>query len=222
MKNIIFIAPPSAGKGTYARILSETYKIPHISMGSMLRQAAKRQDELGIYLQEAMAHAELIQDEIVYRVLKERLKEKDCKKGYILDGFPRTIAQAETYEELLKELKKELGVVFVIDIDKNTLISRVTGRRTCENCGAIYNLNIEESLPKNSSICDNCGKELIQRQDDNLETFEARYQTYLEEEKALIDFYKKKKVLYHLNGNLSKEKVLSKMEKILMEEREVK
>lgn len=222
MKSMIFIAPPTAGKGTYARILSEKYKIPHISMGSMLREAAKRQDELGTYLQEAMARAELIQDDIVYQALKERLKEKDCKKGYILDGFPRTRNQAEEYEKILKELKKDLGVVFVIDIDKSILISRVTGRRVCENCGAIYNLNIEASLPKNSSVCDHCGAELIQRQDDNLETFEARYQTYLEEEKALVDFYKKKKVLYHINGNLSKEKVIQKMEKILMEEREEK
>ncbi len=215
MKNIIFIAPPSAGKGTYASYLSKKYGIPHISIGQALREVAKRQDELGRYVLEAMSHAELIRDDLVYQVLEERLSQKDCKQGYILDGFPRTIEQAVAYGRLLKKLKRDLGKVIVIDVDEEVLAKRVTGRRTCEKCGAIYNLNLEESMPKDSSTCDECGGKLLQRPDDNLETFEARYHDYLEKEKALIDYYEQKGVLYHLDGNQEKETCLKELERIL-------
>lgn len=217
MKNIILIAPPAAGKGTLAEMLVQKYPLAHISTGDILRDVAKRNDEIGSYVVEMLSRGELIKDEIIYRLLEERLLEPDCENGYVLDGFPRNVEQAVQYDKILEKLNKELGYVIVIDIEKDLLKQRITGRRICKNCNAIFNINSKEKKPRQESVCDDCGGPLYQRNDDNLEAFEHRYQTYLEKAKPLLDYYEKKKVLYHVDGNGSKEELLFEALKVLSE-----
>jgi len=195
MKNIIFIAPPAAGKGTQSKLVSEQYNIPHISTGDLLREEVSKESELGVYLKQEMDKGALISDEVITELLKNRLMNDDCKNGYILDGYPRNVNQAKTYEEMLKELNKDLGVVIFLDIDKSLALKRTLSRIVCPKCGASYNLNIEELKPKKDSICDKCGNSLKVRSDDNRETFLNRFDTYIENTKDLIDYYKNKDVL---------------------------
>ncbi len=216
--NIILIAPPSAGKGTYAKEIKSKYKIPHISTGQLLREVAKREDEVGEYVAETLSHGEFIQDEIVYEILDQRILEEDCKNGYILDGFPRKVDQAVRYDKFLEDKDFNVGTVLLINVEKDLLIKRVTGRRVCNDCGAIYNLNIPASMPKKDLICDKCRGKLIQRSDDNVEAFEYRYKTYLEKTKPLIDYYESKGCLAVIDGNGDKEVVMKRIEEVLVKE----
>ena len=216
MKNIILIAPPAAGKGTLAAMLKEKYNIPHISTGDILRDVAQRNDEIGMYVQETMSTGAFVKDEIIYQLLEERLSQSDCQNGYILDGFPRNMEQAKKYEEILKTIKQNLGVVIILDVDKDILKKRITGRRICRNCDAIFNINIEGNRPQEDSICDYCHGPLYQRSDDNLEAFENRYQTYLKITEPLVDYYNTKGIVYHVDGSSGKEKLLSEVEKIVL------
>ena len=215
MKNIILIAPPAAGKGTIAEILNEKYQMVHISTGDILREVAKRNDEMGSYIQETLSSGAFVKDEIIYQLLEERLLEADCENGYILDGFPRNLKQAEKYQEILNRIQKELGYVIVIDVDKELLKQRNTGRRICSDCGGIYNINFKEKAPVQDSTCDVCGGRLYQRSDDNLEAFEHRYQTYLEKTQPLIDYYEQQKVVYHIKGDDGTDAMLNKIEEII-------
>ena len=215
MKSIIFIAPPSAGKGTQSLLVSEKYHIPHISTGDLLRVASKEESERGTYIKNQMETGGLVRDEITLELLKERLNQDDCNNGYILDGFPRNVSQADAYEELLKSLNKDLGIVIVLDLDKETAMKRVIGRLTCGKCGSVYNEIIEESKPKKEGICDKCGNVLTKRADDNMQTFENRYDTYLKSTEPLIQYYEKKGNVYHINSGDSKETVFSNIEKVL-------
>lgn len=217
MKNIILIAPPAAGKGTLAEMLVEKYPVVHISTGDMLREVAKRNDEIGSYVVEMLSRGELIKDEIIYQLLEDRLLQPDCENGYILDGFPRNVDQAIEYDKILTKLNKDIGYVIVIDIEKDILKQRITGRRICKNCNAIFNINSKEKRPLKESVCDNCGGPLYQRSDDNLEAFEHRYQTFLEKAKPLLDYYQAKGVLYHINGNGTKTALLEAAEQVLSE-----
>lgn len=215
MKSIIFIAPPSAGKGTQSLMVSEKYHMPHISTGDLLRAASKEKSERGTYIKNQMETGGLVSDEITLELLKERLKKDDCNNGYILDGFPRNVSQAKAYEDLLKSLKKDFGVVIILDLDKQTALDRVIGRLTCGNCGAVYNEKFEESRPKKSGICDKCGNALSKRSDDNAETFEKRYDTYVVNTEPLIQYYEEKGNVYHINSGDPKEIVFSNIEKVL-------
>ena len=217
MKNIMFIAPPAAGKGTQAELVVEKYEIPHISTGNILREISKEDSEIGKYVQETLASGKLVKDDITYQLIEERLKKEDCQNGYIIDGFPRNIEQAYEYDKILKRLGYDIGNVILLDIDKKTLEKRITGRRLCEDCGAIYNINDEEKSPKVESVCDNCGGKLYQRSDDNLEAFETRYQMYEEKTQPIIDYYKKKNVLVEIDGNDSVENIFSKIDNIIKE-----
>ncbi len=219
MKNIILIAPPAAGKGTLATQLKEKYHIPHISTGDILRDVAGRDDEIGMYVQETMSKGALVKDEIIYQLLEERIKEKDCQNGYILDGFPRNLEQAKRYDEILEAVGQSLGFVIILDVDKEVLKKRVTGRRICKDCGAIYNINIENNMPKKDSTCDVCSGALYQRSDDNLEAFEHRYQAYLDMTEPLIDYYGEKGVVRHVDGGVSKEATLKAVEEIILEKK---
>lgn len=219
MKNIILIAPPAAGKGTLAEILNEKYKMVHISTGDLLREVAKREDALGSYIKDTLASGAFVKDEIIYQLLEERLSQADCENGYILDGFPRNMEQAKKYQEILNNIQKKLDYVIVIDVDKELLKQRITGRRICSECGAIYNIHIKETAPKEESTCDQCKGKLYQRSDDNLEAFAHRYQTYLDKTEALIDYYQKQGVLYHIEGNLGIEKMLEEVETIIIGKR---
>ena len=217
MKNIILIAPPAAGKGTVSELLTKKYSMPHISTGDILRDVAKRDDEIGMYVQETISKGAFVKDEIIYQLLEERLQQPDCRNGYILDGFPRNMEQAKKYEEILKTIKKDLGVVVIIDVDKEILKKRITGRRICKECDAIFNINIEGNRPKQESTCDSCSGELYQRSDDNLEAFENRYQTYLDVTSPLIDYYTEKGVVRHVNGGVDKEHLLKEVEAVISE-----
>ena len=217
MKNIMFIAPPAAGKGTQAELVVEKYGIPHISTGDILRDISKEDSEIGKYVYETLANGELVKDEITYQLIEDRLGKDDCKNGYIIDGFPRNIAQAHEYDKILKNLGYEVGNVIFIKVDKKTLEKRITGRRICENCKTIFNINNPKSSPKVESICDNCGGKLYQRSDDNLEAFETRYNMYVEKTEPIIDYYRKQNVLTEVDGDDTVENIFASIDKIISE-----
>lgn len=217
MKNIIFIAPPAAGKGTQSAILEKKYNLPHISTGDILREEAKKDTELGGYIREILGSGNLVKDDITYNLLTKRLSEPDCQNGYVLDGFPRNIEQAYKYDEILKKLNQELGYVIKLDIPLETLEKRITGRRICSDCKTVYNINSEEEKPKQESICDKCGGRLYQRNDDNITSFKNRYKVYIEKTKPLLDYYKEKGILYVINGDDSVESIANKIDNVLKE-----
>ncbi len=217
MKNIIFIAPPAAGKGTQSELISNKYHIPHISTGDILRKVMKEDSEIGEYVLEVISSGNLVKDEIMYSLIEKRLGEKDCQEGYILDGFPRNVEQAKKYDEILDHLGQELGYVIALEIDEKLLAKRITGRRVCEDCGTIYNINEPSETPEIESTCDICGGKLYQRNDDNLESFKNRYQVYLEKTGPLKDYYEKKKVLYKVNGNQSIDEIFEDIVALLEE-----
>lgn len=217
MKSIIFIAPPAAGKGTQSAIIEKKYNLPHISTGDILREESKKDTELGRYIAEVLSNGGLVKDEITYELLTNRLSKEDCKNGYVLDGFPRNIEQAYEYDEILKNLNQELGYVIMLDISKEILEKRITGRRICQECGAVYNINSPKEKPQVESTCDKCKGRLYQRNDDNITSFNNRYELYIEKTKPLLDYYKEKGILYVISGNDTVERVSNKIEKVLKE-----
>ena len=200
MKNIILIAPPAAGKGTLSNSLSTNYGYLSLSTGDMLREKAKNDDSL----REAMKAGMLIEDKTVFQALEEQLN-KIGNKLYILDGFPRTVEQAKMYDDLLDKLNRDLGVVIYLDVEKDELISRVTSRLVCPKCKRSYSTKNKDLLPRVDGICDDCQEKLIQRQDDSLETFEQRYNEYLQKTQPLIDYYKEKGALVTIKSSLPDE-----------------
>ena len=214
MRNIILIAAPAAGKGTLSEMLVEKYNYAHISTGDLLRDASKEETELGKKISEMLQSGALVTNEIVFDLLEKRLMKDDTNNGYILDGFPRTLEQAEMYDETIKKLNKDLGVVIVLEADYETLEKRIVGRMLCEDCGSVYNTLTGVNTPKVDGICDKCGGKLYKRSDDNAESFKTRYETYIEKTKPLIDFYKEKGNLHFVNSE-SKEDMLKDVEEIL-------
>ncbi len=215
MKNIMFIAPPAAGKGTQAELVTKKYNIPHISTGDILREISKEDSEIGSYVYETLASGKLVKDEITYKLIEERLNKEDCKNGYIIDGFPRNLDQAIEYDKILANLGYEIGNVIYLEISEKTLEKRITGRRLCEDCHAIYNINDENSSPKVESVCDKCGGKLYQRNDDNLEAFQTRYKMYLEKTAPIIEHYKKQNVLHVINGEDTVENIFNAVDEII-------
>lgn len=215
MKNIIFIAPPAAGKGTQSNLVSEKYHIPHISTGDILREVMKEDSEIGEYVLETITSGGLVKDEIMYELIEKRLMAEDCKNGYILDGFPRNVEQAKKYDEMLTHLGQELGYVIALEIEEKLLAKRITGRRVCEDCGSIYNINVESEMPLVESTCDFCGGKLYQRNDDNLESFQNRYQVFLEKTGPLLEYYEKEHILYRVDGTKSIDEIFQEITSIL-------
>lgn len=211
--NIILLAPPAAGKGTQAELLTEEYKLNHISTGDLLREASQEQNEFGNKLKTIMESGNLVSDETVLEVLNRYLDKTD-NFNLLLDGFPRNIYQAEKLDELLKSKGSKIDYVFLLNVDKDTLLYRITGRRLCKSCGAIYNVNIDPLKPKIDSICDKCGNSLIARKDDNKETFEIRYQEYEKQTKPLIDYYLHQNNLYEIDSSISKEDTFKQIKSI--------
>lgn len=214
MKNIILISAPAAGKGTLSNLLVEKYGYVHISTGDLLREEASTASELGKKISEILKTGELVSDEIVLELLKNRLSKKDIENGYILDGFPRTLEQAIKYDEILKELNKDLGLVALLNTDYSILKKRITGRVICKDCGSIYNTLTGVNTPKVENKCDICGGSLYKRIDDNEESFEVRYQTYLEKTEPIIEYYQNKNKLYFINSS-EKEEMLKEIEVLL-------
>ena len=212
MRDIILIAPPAAGKGTQAKLLSSKYQIPHISTGDLLRAAT---GELGDIVKKTMESGALVSDDLVLKLLEERITKEDCQNGYILDGFPRNVSQAESYMKLLEKLNKPLGDVIYLDASKEVTQKRIVGRLSCPTCGAVYNDQIDESKPKKFGTCDKCNGPLSKRSDDNLETFEKRYQTFMNETYPLVNYFRSKGKLFTIGSGISKERTLSEIEKII-------
>ena len=210
MKNIIFIAPPAAGKGTQAKLVSEEYNIPHISTGDLLRDEMKKKTPLGLSIKEDMNKGNLVSDEVITELLKNRITKEDCKKGYILDGYPRNIRQAKIYNDLLEELNYEKGIVIFFNIDKEIALKRTLSRIICPNCGASYNLLIEELKPKKENICNKCKHELQTRTDDNEKVFLNRFDTYINSTKDLIKYYNDLGILYKIDVEEKPAKVIFK------------
>lgn len=211
--NLIFLGAPGAGKGTQAKRTVDKYRIPQISTGDMLRDAVAKGTELGRRAKEYMDRGDLVPDEIVIGIVKDRLQQPDCKKGFILDGFPRTLAQAEALDEILKELNKKIDAVINIAVPEEEVVKRITYRRTCKNCGAVYHLIY--APPRRNNKCDKCGGELYQRDDDKEETVRERYRVYKQNTEPLVDYYRKKKVLYDIDGTKDIEGVWEEIVKIL-------
>ena len=215
MKNIMFIAPPAAGKGTQAELVTAKYNLPHISTGDILREIAKEDSEIGNYVAETLASGKLVKDDITYKLIEERLARDDCKNGYIIDGFPRNLDQAVEYDKILAKLGYEVGNVILINIEPKTLEKRITGRRICEKCRTIYNINDPAKTPKVESVCDKCGGKLYQRDDDNIEAFQVRYAMYQEKTAPIIEHYRKQNVLYEVNGEDTLENVFKQIDEII-------
>ncbi len=200
---LIFLGAPGAGKGTQAREVSQHFSIPQISTGDMLREAARNQTPLGLAAKAKMEAGELVPDEVVCGIVEQRIGQPDCQRGFILDGFPRTIAQAEFVERMLQAKGKGNPLVFDIKVDRDLLLKRLTGRRTCSVGGEIYNVYFNP--PKVEGICDKDGGKLLQRADDNEETIRQRLVAYEKQTSPLIDYYRKKGLLKEVDGNRAPE-----------------
>lgn len=214
MKSIILIAAPAAGKGTEAAKIKEEYNIPHISTGDLLRaEIAKGNEEIN----ELIKSGQLVGDDIVLNLLKNRIMENDCNNGYILDGFPRNVDQAIAYDKILEELNKNIGIVIVLDIDKEIAKSRISGRMSCPKCGKVYNLNNKDMQPKEGNLCDVCNIELTRRADDNPDTYDERYNTYLSKTAPLIDYYKDRNIVYTVSASGTVDETHKQVKEVLGE-----
>jgi len=211
--NIILIGPPGAGKGTQATRMIDRLGVPQISTGDMFRAAVKEGSPMGKKSKEYMDKGALVPDDVVIGVVKERFQKPDCKKGFILDGFPRTLEQAKALDGLLKDLGTKLDHVVVIEVPDDYLVKRLTGRRTCRGCNYMH--HIEFDPPKKSGVCDKCGGELYQRDDDQEATIRQRLTTYHGQTSPLIEYYGKQNIVRKINGTLSMEKVQDEIKKAI-------
>ena len=203
---IVMLGAPGAGKGTQAVNIAKEYGIPHISTGDIFRANIKNQTELGMKAKEFMDKGALVPDEITIGMLLDRIAESDCRNGFVLDGFPRTIPQAESLKAALQLQDAKIDYAVDIEVPDEVITTRVTGRRACPKCGGTYHTVFNP--PKKEGICDNCGSELVQRADDNPETVIERLKTYHEMTQPLIDFYEKEGVLHSVDGTKAPAEVL--------------
>ena len=210
---IIMLGAPGAGKGTQAKMIAEKYGVPHVSTGDIFRANIKNGTQLGMEAKKYMDQGLLVPDELTVRILLDRVAQDDCKNGYVLDGFPRTIPQAQVLDEALTKLGDEIDYAIDVDVPDENIIRRMSGRRACLTCGATY--HIEHIPPKKEGICDKCGSELVLRDDDKPETVKNRLAVYHEQTQPLIDFYEKKGVLRTVDGTLPMEEVFAAITGIL-------
>lgn len=206
---MILLGPPGAGKGTQAKKLVEEYGIPQISTGDILRAALKNKTPLGLKAKTYMDKGALVPDEVVVGIIRDRLQESDCKKGYILDGFPRTVPQADELKKALREMGQSIDAVVSVVVANEELIRRLTGRRTCKECGAGFHIMYKK--PKKEGVCDQCGGPLIQRDDDKEETIKNRLVVYNEQTEPLIQYYKKEGALVDIKGTGSIDEIFGRI-----------
>ena len=202
---IIMLGAPGAGKGTQAKKVAKKYNIPHISTGDIFRANIKEKTELGNKAKEYMDRGELVPDDITIGMLLDRIHKDDCKNGFVLDGFPRTIPQAESLTKALSELGEKIDYAVNIDVPDESIITRMSGRRACLSCGSTY--HIKYSAPKKENICDNCGSELVIRDDDKPETVKKRLDVYHKQTQPLIDYYDNENILANVDGTKDMEEV---------------
>lgn len=212
---IIMLGAPGAGKGTQAKMIAEKYGIPHVSTGDIFRANIKNGTELGMEAKKYMDKGLLVPDELTVKILLDRVAKDDCAKGYVLDGFPRTIHQADVLEEALNKIGDKIDFAIDVDVPDENIIRRMSGRRACLSCGATY--HIEHVPPKAEGICDKCGQELVLRDDDKAETVKNRLNVYHEQTQPLIEFYEKKGVLKSVDGTVDMKDVFAAIVGILGE-----
>jgi adenylate kinases len=211
--NIVFMGLPGAGKGTQAERIVASFGIPHISTGDMFRQAVREGTPLGLKAKEYMDKGLLVPDEVTVGIVRERLSQGDCAKGFLLDGFPRTVPQAEALDATLAELGRRLDHVIYLDVCKETLLARLTGRRICRQCGATY--HVVFNPPRQEGVCDKCGGELYQRDDDKEETVATRLEVNLAQMEPLLAYYEEKGLLRRVNGEQEIDAVFADIAQIL-------
>lgn len=210
---IIMLGAPGAGKGTQAKMIAAKYGVPHVSTGDIFRANIKNGTELGKEAKQYMDKGLLVPDELTVRILLDRVAQEDCADGYVLDGFPRTIPQAEVLENALNELGDKIDFAIDVDVPDENIIRRMSGRRACLSCGATY--HIEHIPPKKEGVCDTCGSELVLRDDDKPETVKNRLDVYHKQTQPLIDFYTEKGVLKTVDGTLPMDDVFAAITAIL-------
>jgi len=213
MCRLVLLGPPGAGKGTQAVRIVKEYQIPHISTGDIFRMNIKEGTALGKKAKEYMDKGELVPDSLVVDLVKDRLEADDCKNGFLLDGFPRTVFQAEQLDAYLKEKGQELTKVVDIFADEDVLFERMIGRRVCKNCGATY--HIKNMPTKKEGICDNCGGEVYQRADDTEDTVRNRFEVYEKQTKPLVEYYEKAGNIAHIDGTIGLENVFASIVRII-------
>lgn len=196
--NILIMGPAGSGKGTMSAKIHEQLQIPHISTGDIFRQAMSEGTPVGLEAKSYVDAGKLVPNEVTDKLVKERLSMDDCANGFLLDGYPRNVDQAKALDSMLNELGKKLDVVINLEVTKEELVDRITGRRLCKNCGAIYHVKNKPS--KVEGICDECGGPLYQRKDDTVEEFEVRYQIYLDETLPVIEHYQNENIVYDVNA----------------------
>ncbi len=210
---IIMLGAPGAGKGTQAKMIADKYQIPHVSTGDIFRANIKNGTELGMEAKKYMDQGQLVPDELTVKILLDRVAQEDCKNGYVLDGFPRTIPQAEVLDNALSKLGESIDYAINVDVPDENIVRRMSGRRACVSCGATYHM--EHIPPKKEGICDTCSAELILRDDDKPETVLKRLQVYHEQTQPLIDFYTAKGVLKEVDGTVDMKDVFNAIVAIL-------
>jgi adenylate kinase len=211
--NIILLGPPGAGKGTQAKRLMEKYTIPQVSTGDMLREALKAGTPLGLEAKKFMDQGALVPDTVVVGLVKERIQKSDAAKGYMLDGFPRNVSQAETLDGMLSGMGQKIDHVVSVEVPNSELVGRLTGRRTCKACGAGFHVMFDP--PKKEGLCDKCGGDLYQRADDNEKTVMSRLDVYEAQTKPLIEYYEKQGKLRRINGVGSMSDILGRIQAVL-------
>ena len=210
-KIIILLAVQGAGKGTVAKLINQKYGYAHISTGDILRERALVDDDKGREIKNLIDNGIFVSNDIILEAIEYRIKQDDCKDGFILDGFPRTLTQAELYEDLLIKNNLKVGGVINLILADELLTKRIIGRRMCKECGAIYNIYSEEFAPKNENVCDKCGGALYQRDDDNEKSMRVRINTYYEQTKPIIDFYKEKSRVFEIDASKKIESIFDEV-----------
>ncbi|HBK52811.1 adenylate kinase [Syntrophomonas wolfei] len=211
--NIILMGPPGAGKGTQAELIKARFPIPHISTGDIFRDAVNQGSELGQEAQKYMSSGQLVPDEITTAIVKERITQADCEQGFLLDGFPRTTAQAQALDQSLTELGKKIDLAVNIDVPTELLIERLSGRISCQECKRVYNLNFNP--PREQGKCDSCGSELVQRNDDRGETVAKRLEVYSQQTRPLLQYYEAQGVLFNIEGSRGSNQVFADIQEKL-------
>ena len=206
---VILLGGPGVGKGTQAQKLSEKYDVPHIATGDILRQSVKDRTEMGLMAKFYMDKGQLVPDDVVVGIIEDRLAQSDAGAGFVLDGFPRTIPQARALDGLTAKMNMPLDAVINIRASADTIVRRLSGRRTCQDCQAVY--HVEHSPPKNAGVCDRCGGQLYQREDDKEETIKNRLQVYEKQTSPLIDYYRRSGKLKEVSGDSTIEEVYTEI-----------
>jgi len=211
--NLLIIGAPGTGKGTMSNLIIKNYPIVHISTGDMLREAVENKTPVGLKANEYMTQGKLVPDSVIHDIIIERLSKDDIKKGFLFDGYPRTLEQAKDLEVILQKLGMKIDCVINLSIDEEILKTRITGRRVCSSCGEIYHITNMPS--KKEGICDKCGSELYQRKDDTLESLKTRLEAYHSQTEPLLDYYKNQELVHDVDADGGPQKVFERIEKIL-------